>query len=165
MILAPNDYQDNEYGIPREAFENAGCEVTVASMGVEVAKGVLGGTVEVDGDISSVVIDDYDAVILVGGGGAKVYFDDVTVHQLLKDAYSRGKVVGAICISPSTLANSGLLEGRKATAFPSEGTNLVEHGAQFTGEEVTVDGNIVTASGPRAAGIFAQEILKLLGES
>lgn len=162
MIIAPSDYRDEELEHPREVFKNAGYNVVIASKGVESSNGMQGGTAEVDINISEVKVEEYEAVIFVGGSGAGVYFDDPSAHKIAKAALDSGKVLGAICIAPSILANAGLLEGKKASSFPSEQQNLEENGAEFTGEAVTVDGRIVTASGPLSAKGFGEEIVKLL---
>ncbi|MBN1544218.1 DJ-1/PfpI family protein [Candidatus Woesearchaeota archaeon] len=162
MVIAPEGFRDEEFLEPEAVFERAGADVTVASKGVSVAKGKLGATAEVDIDISDVNVEDYDAVVFIGGPGASVYFDDPTALKIAKDAYAAGKVAAAICIAPSILANAGVLKGRKATCFESESGNVGEKSAGYTGEPVTVDGLIVTANGPAAAKRFGQEIVKLL---
>ncbi|MBU2561457.1 MAG: DJ-1/PfpI family protein [Nanoarchaeota archaeon] len=163
MVIAPEGFRDEEFLEPERVFESARADVTVASKGVSVAKGKLGATVEVDIDISDVNVDDYDAVVFVGGPGASIYFDDPTALKIAKDAYESGKLTAAICIAPSILANAGVLEGHKATAFESESENVASKSAGYTGEPVTVDGKIVTANGPDAAKRFGQEIVKMLG--
>lgn len=163
MIIAPENYQDNELGHPKEIFIQKGYDVTITSKGVENATGMLGGTTPVDIDISKVNVNDYDAIIFVGGSGSNAYFNDEPAHNIAKEAASAGKVLGAICIAPSTLANAGLLKGKNVTAFPSEESNLKEKGANYTGEPVTVDGLIVTGNGPSAAKAFGEKIVELLG--
>lgn len=160
MVVAPKNFRDEEFLEPKKIFEAAGAEVVVASKDVSVASGMFGATASVDRNLSQVKIADYDAVVFVGGAGAQVYFADETALNLAKEAYSQEKVVGAICIAPSILANAGILEGKNATAFSSEQENLENKGVTFTGEPVTVDGKIVTGSGPEAASEFGQKIVE-----
>jgi len=70
--------------------------------------------------------------------------------------------VGAICMAPSILANAGILTGRRVTVFPSEEDNLRAKGAEIISSYVTVDGKIVTGSGPYAAKEFAYAFLDTL---
>jgi len=162
MIIAPQNYQDNEFEIPRDTFINSGHTVTVASKDVKIATGVLGGTTKVDIDISQVNPDMYDSVVFVGGSGADLYFDDLVAHKIVKEFSEADKVVAAICIAPSTLANAGILNGKKATAFSTQEKHLKNTGATYTGSDVEVDGRIVTANGPGAAKEFADKILAFL---
>lgn len=66
--------------------------------------------------------------------------------------------MSAICLAPVTLANAGLLEGKRATVYPSAKSFLKWKGATYTGNPVEVDGNIVTANGPEVAEEFAQAV-------
>ncbi len=162
MVIAPDNFRDEELLEPKEIFEDSGASVVVASKGVSTAKGMLGATVDVDKDISEIDVKEYDAVIFIGGSGAFVYFDDPTAISIAKNAYDQGKIVGAICIAPSILANAGILEGKRATVWSSEAGNLRDKGAQYTGDSVTRDGRIITANGPGAAAGFATKIAEIL---
>lgn len=162
MVIAPENFRDEEYLTPKEVLEGYGAEITTASKGVETAKGMLGATAKVDMDIDDANAKSYDAVIFVGGTGASIYFDDSKAHSIAKEAHNSGKIVCAICIAPSTLANAGMLDGKKATAWSSEQSNLESKGATYTGESVTQDGNIITANGPTAAKAFGEKIAEAL---
>ena len=162
MVVAPEDFRDEEFFEPKEIFQKAGLQITVASKGVKEAQGLLGGSASVDVNITQVNLNDYDAVVFVGGPGSNIYFNDSTALELAKSAYQSQKIIGAICIARSILANAGLLQDKKATCFSSEAENLKAKGAQYTGEPVTVDGKIITASGPQAARQFGEAIVKTL---
>lgn len=163
MVIAPQDFRDEELAEPKKFLEEKGMVVEIASKEVNEAVGKLGARVQVDKDISEVNVEDYQAIIFIGGPGATVYFNDQTALDLAKSSFERGKIVGAICIAPSILANARILSGKQATAFPSEKENLEAKGAQYTSELVTIDGKIVTAQGPEAAKEFGRAISQLLG--
>jgi len=162
FIVAPQNFRDEEYQKPRQILEGAGWQTEVASKGVSEAVGMFGAKAKIDKDISQVNVDDYLGVVFVGGTGAAVYFEDQNALSLAKTAFEKGKVVGAICIAPSILANAGILQGRKATAFSSEAGNLTAKGAFYIGEPVTVDGKIVTANGPGTAEEFGKKLADAL---
>jgi protease I len=165
MIIAPNNFRDEELFQPKQILEEAGVEVIVASRTLSVAKGMLGGTITPDAKIDEVDVAEYDGVIFVGGMGASTYWDDPLAHKIAQEAVSNNKVVGAICIAPVTLANAGILEGKKATVWSSEIEKIKLKGGIYTGSPVERDGNIITGSGPTAAREFGQEILKALSKS
>lgn len=162
LIIAPSGFQDKEYQEPRAILENAGYNIVVASKGVKSARSTLGTMVRVDEQLNEAKSNDFEAIIFVGGPGSSLYFNDQTALALAKEAYQKGKIVGAICIAPSILANAGILKDKKATVFSSETENLKAKGAVYTGESVTTEGKIVTANGPSAAEEFGQKILKIL---
>jgi protease I len=162
ILIAQQDYRDEELAIPKQIFEENGYNVKVVSKTKEKATGMLGDETAVDLPLSEVNIEDYDALILVGGAGAQVYWNDEAVLSLIKEAYSKRKIIGAICIAPVSLANAGILKGKKATVWTSESDKLISKGAEYISSEVVVDDNIVTADGPSASGEFAEKILEEL---
>lgn len=162
FIIAPQDFKDDEFFEPYRILEQAQLEISVASKGVAIAKGSGGGVQPVDLDISDVNVEDFDAIIFVGGPGAKIYFESDEAHFVAQNALAKNKVIGAICIAPSILANAGILSGKKATSFSSELKNLEVKGALVQKDQnVVVDGKIVTASGPSFAKEFGETVLKI----
>jgi len=162
MIIAPRDFRDEELFHTKEELEAAGNEVIIASTTTNIATGMLGRTVFPELTIDEVIVDDYDAIVFIGGIGSSIYFHDKKAHEIAREAYIKEKVIGAICIAPSTLANAGILREKKATCYPSEGNNLKSKGAVYTGKSVEKDGKIITADGPNSARDFGREIAKLL---
>lgn len=162
MIIAPKDFRDEELLEPKKLLEAQGASVLIASTTLQMAKGMLGATIKPNMLIKDADPAKFDAIILVGGAGATQYWDDKVAHSLLKGAAKLGKVIGAICIAPVTLANAGLLKGKKATVWASERKRIEAKGAIYTGTSVQVDGNIVTANGPEAAKEFGKAILLML---
>ena len=164
FIIAPVNFRDEEYLYPREILEQEGIKVSVASKSLDEARGMLGARVEPDLLLSEVKVEEYDAIVFVGGIGAKVYWNDEEALRICQEAVSEGKILAAICIAPVTLAHAEVLEGVKATVWPSEKDQLVEKGAVYTGREVEVDGKVITGNGPDAARDFGNKILEALKE-
>ena len=162
MIIASVNFRDEELSVPKSVFEESGATVHVASTSLEEAKGKLGMTLTPDMLVRDIRVDNYDAVVFVGGTGAECYFDSGIAHDIAKETCLRNKLLCAICAGPVILANAGVLDGKKATAWLSFEGELKQKGAVYTGEPVQVDGNIVTANGPQSAERFARAILKLL---
>lgn len=164
LIIAKARFRDEELFETKEVLEKAGIETTIACSKVGTITGMLGGTAETQVRLNNVDVRDYDAVVFVGGTGAREYFNDPYAHEIAKQAKKQKKVLAAICIAPTILANAELLDGIKVTAFPSEKRILKKAGAKFTGSYVERDGLIITGSGPLAATKFGQEIAKALKE-
>lgn len=163
MVIAPTIFRDEEYSEPKRILEARGARVVTASAVPGEAVGKLGMRVCASLSVADAAARDWDGVVFVGGAGAAVFFDNAEAHSLARDTLASGAVVSAICVAPSTLARAGLLEGVRATAFPSQETDLKSHGAIWTGEPVTVDGRIVTANGPEAAEQFGETLGNVLG--
>jgi len=162
MIIASQKFRDEELVEPKNILEKEGIKVTVASSSLKEAKGMLGAKVKPQKLIKDVKVKDYDLVVFVGGSGAKEYFNDKTAHKIAQDALREKKVLGAICIAPSILANAGVLKGLNATVYKSEKGNLEKQKAKYTGKPVEKAGNIITADGPKAAKEFGKALLDVL---
>jgi len=162
MIIASQNFRDEELFKPRELFIKEGMEVILASSSLEVSRGMLGGTAKPDILIGEVKVEEFEAIIFVGGIGASEYWNNPIAHKIAKEAVSLNKLICAICIAPVTLANAGILDEKKATVFRSEVKAIKKKGAIYTGKAVEVDGNIITAEGPQAAEEFGKSIINLL---
>lgn len=163
MVIAPRVFRDEEYAEPKAVLETHGASVVTASAQPGRCIGKLGMTADATISVAEAADRAWDAVIFVGGGGAEIYFDDVSAHGLAREAARSETVLAAICIAPSVLAHAGLLRGVTATAFPSQREDLVANGALWSDGPVAVDGNIITANGPEAARAFGEAILEALG--
>lgn len=163
MVIAPENFRDEELFYTKEELERAGAEVTIASSTTGEARGRLGARVKPDLKLDRVKVDEYDAVIFVGGTGSEVYFNDRRALSIASEAFRKGKVTCAICIAPVILANAGVLKGKRATVWNGDYIEKIESkGATYTGKPVEVDGKVITANGPQAAREFGRAIARAL---
>jgi len=162
LITAGENFRDEELFETRAVLTAATVETVIASSKTGVLKGMLGSRAKASILIDDIVIDDYDAIIFIGGAGAKEYFNNSVALNIAREAARKRKVLAAICIAPTVLANAGVLKGLAATSFPSERVKLQQAGARYTGAPVERDGLIITANGPAAAVPFARVIVEAL---
>ena len=158
IILSFKNFRDEELNIPVEYFEKQGFKVTLASNKSGKAKGMKGTEVEVYNTIDTLNPDDYDAIILVGGTGSEIFWQDKTLHKFLKEANKKNKIIAASYKSPVTLAYAGILKNKRATVWIDNRDILDELGAFYTGSSIEIDGNIITTDGPHSTKMFAEEI-------
>lgn len=162
-MIAPENFRDEELLHTKEELERAGAKTTIACSRTGEARGMLGAKVKPDMRLDQVNVEDYDAVVFVGGSGSQVYFNDKKALSLAGEAFKKGKKICAICIAPVILANAGILRGKRATVWNGEFVERIERGgAVYTGKSVEVDGNIITANGPAAARAFGRTIAEAL---
>jgi len=164
FIIVQNGFRDEELQKPKDLLEDRGFEVAVAAPKKETAVGKLGAEVEPDLSWDDIKVDDFDAIIYVGGPGMKENLDDPKLMDLAQQFVNEGKIVSAICVAPSVLANAGLIMGKKVTAYPTEEENIINKGAEYTGMPVEVAGKIITAKNPDAAIEFGEKIAWQLDE-
>ena len=167
MIIAYRNFQDREYSVTKEALENGGMEVKIASNQKGTAAGVFGLKAVVDLPVTEVSPADFNAVVFIGGGGASDYLDNEISYNLIKETVRQNKILAAICISPVILAKAGVLKNKKATVWwnplDKEPIKILEeNGAEFIDKNVVSDGKIITANGPAAAKEFGEKIIEMI---
>ena len=156
-------FEEVEALIPIDVLRRGGVEViTVSTTEFPLVESAHGVNIEADIQFEQSDYQDADLLMLPGGmPGASNLYDHEGVCKAVCDQAAAGKKVAAICAAPAVvLAPLGLLEGKKATCYP--GFEKVLDGATYTGDLVTVDGNITTAEGPAAAFPYAYELLSQL---
>jgi len=141
----------------------AGIEVTTAGLDKQPVTASRGITIIPDTSIDAVLDKTYDLIVLPGGlPGADHLRDDENIQKLLKNHADKGKYIGAICAAPKAVAAAGLLEGRKATAYPGVLEALGNEQIDVKDSAIEIDGNIVTSRGPGTAMDFALTLIELL---
>ncbi|MFM1794560.1 MAG: hypothetical protein RL642_945 [Bacteroidota bacterium] len=158
LVIAPKDFRDEELFITQEELEKSGLKTTIASTITGECTGSKGGKTFATHDIHQINTNEFATVVFVGGIGSRIFFEDETAINLAKQMNANGNTVAAICIAPVILAKAGLLNHKRATVFSSEIETIESLGAYYTGMDVTVDGNIITAYGPQSAVRFAKRI-------
>jgi putative intracellular protease/amidase len=163
MVIANKWFQDYEYGIPRNCFEDAWFKITVAAGVQWECVWAFGAKVKSDMSLSQADAQDYDMVVFVWGWWAYAqYFKDPEYLRLAKTA----KSIWAICIAPTLISDAGVLSGKKCTGRDdgeySQISYITANGWIYQPYDVVQDWNIITANGPWAAHEFAQKIVKFL---
>jgi protease I len=125
---------------------------------------MAGMTVVPDITLEAVNSKDFDGLVVVGGDGCKILWDNETLHQVVRDFNATKKTIAAMCLAPIILANAGILEGRIVTASPTVRDEIGKACARCTDSDIEVSGNIVTCSAPLAAAALADTVLILLNE-
>ncbi len=160
--LAPG-FEDLEAVTMVDLLRRAGVEVITAGLEPGLIQGARGMRVQPDATLSEILDQDFDMMALPGGlPGAEHLKNDSRVQALLQRHAQAGKWTAAICAAPMALAQAGLLEGRKATAYPGVLERLAVAGMTRIGDPVVVDGRVVTSRGPGTAMDFALALVEIL---
>lgn len=167
MIIAPEKFHDDEYTITREILEKNSVSVDVASLDVTKATGYKKLEIITDLNISDIVEERYDGIVIIGGFGVKNFlWKETSLHNLVQKFYNHKKLVGAICLAPVCLANAGILKGKKACVYKNkhalEAFEKME--VEYLLENVIISDNIITANGPKSSKQFALTIVDMLND-
>lgn len=158
MVIAPQRFRDEELFETRAELDRAGHEVMLASTVRGLCMGSRGGSALAQITLEEVDTAQLDALVFVGGGGSTLLFHNPVAHRLAQEMSRSGKVLAAICLAPTILAEAGVLAGKKATVSGGKAAILQQRGATYTGPGVMVDENIITANAPKASREFGRQI-------
>jgi len=142
-----------------DVLRRANIKVDVVGVEDEIVSGRNEVKILCDKIISDVKPEDYDGIVLPGGNpGYKNLESNQQVINIIKALNNKGKLVAAICASPTILEKIGILEDKKATCNPGMKDKI----KNFVDEKVVVDKNVITSQGPGTAIEFALEIVRFI---
>lgn len=114
-------------------------------------------------------VDDFDALAIPGGASGAGFFEDAYDERflnLIREFDKQGKLIASICVAALPIGKSGVLNNRKATTWDlNEGNRrkeLADFGATVVDEQLVIDGNIITCTGPAPAIDVAFSLLEML---
>jgi protease I len=163
LVVAKEKFRDEEYLETRETLEEGGVKVRVAALEGGEAIGMFGAKANIDLVVEEVNAEDFDGVAFIGGGGIVPLVNDERLIKLALDFYNtEDKLVAAICAAPGILANAGVLKDKKSTAYSGMVETIKEEGAIYEGNQIEIDGRVITADGPLSARKFGEEIVSSL---
>ena len=142
-------------------LREAGYEVVVA--GDEAGrtyKGKHGYPVKSDADFKKINPDEFNGVIVPGGGAPDRLRRHSEVSAILKNLDKRGMTIATICHAGHVLVTADLLKGRKVTSFYSIRPEMEFAGAEWSDASVVVDRNFVSSRTPDDLPDFMREVIK-----
>ncbi len=162
-ILLADGFEEIEAVAVIDILRRANLDVLIVGLSKEPVSSARNVKIVPDVSIDDVDPSTLDLVVLPGGlGGVENLKKDPRVERLIKGVAEKGKFIGAICAAPTALAKFGILEGKKATVYPSLKDDIKN--AIYVDNRVVEDSNIITSQGPGTAFDFGLKLVeKLLG--
>ena len=161
VVFLANGCEEVEALTQIDVLRRGGVDVKGVSITADkTVTGAHGIEFMADCTIYDIDFDTVDMVVLPGGlEGRNNLMNSREVVAVCKKFNETGKLVAAICASPSVLGENGILEGKRAVCYPGfegqcKGAEIAE------GENVVRDGNIITSRGPATAMEFGIELLR-----
>ena len=167
LILFEPGTEISEFFAPIDVLHRAGVFTEVVSKessakSIPILTKVVDNTVYYSYACESLKKGEYDVVIIPGGKlGVQKFKDRYGYYKNdLMNHHSKGKLVAAICAAPSILGELGLLKGKKYTCYPGWESESFE--GTYTGKEVEIDGNLITARSMYYSTDFGLAIVEYL---
>ncbi len=108
----------------------------------------------------------YDALVVPGGRAPEYLRMNARVVEITKHFLAADKPVAAICHGAQLLAATGLMKGRKVSAYPACQVEVELAGAEYMGiavDQAVTDRNLVTAPAWPAHPAWISQFLAVLG--
>ena len=165
-VLMTDGVEQIEYTSPRSFLEQHGAQVHLVSpknVG-EFVQGfnhmTPGDRFAVEKNVREARPNDYDGLVLPGGvaNPDQLRLSPESIAFIRQFAES-DKPIAAICHGPWTLIDAGVALSKHMTSWPSLQADLRNAGAEWTDEEVVIDGRLITSRKPDDLPAFNRAIL------
>ena len=161
-LLLGDGFEEMEALAPIDLLRRAGIAISSVSLYDDrlTVTGGHGVVFTADVTIRQIANEIPDMVILPGGlGGVKEISASKEALELVQRTFEQNRYVAAICAAPTILQSMGILNGRKATCYPSMQKDL---GDSLCPAPLCVDGKLVTAQAAGTAMDFALLLIEFL---
>jgi protease I len=181
LILAGDFVEDYEIMVPFQTLQTVGCRVHAVCPGKISGDTIKTAVHDFEGDqtytekpghlftlnatFSEINPADYDGLLIPGGRAPEYIRLDEDVLKIVRNFSEAGKPIAAICHGLQLLATAGVLKGKRCTAYPACGPDVIAAGGEYVEipvDEAHVDGNLVTAPAWPAHPAWLSAFLKLL---
>ena len=163
-VLVPlaNGFEELEAITIIDVLRRGGVAVVTASIHDAVdVRGSNGVTVKADALFADVADDDYDAIVLPGGGeGTENLKNSDALFRRLRRQNDEDRLICAICAAPTVLVEAGVIApGIHVTCYP---TCQMQLDRPWSPVPVVAEDNVITGQAPGTALLFALVLLERL---
>ena len=159
ITLLADGFEEIEAVTVIDLLRRAGISVTTVALKKQEVNGGHGIVVRAETTMKHLPAS-YDGIVLPGGAtGTKNLVESPSVLEMVRDAFNKGLLCGAICAAPSVFGKAGILHNIRATCYPGHEDQLI--GARYIEAAVVRDKNVVTSRGAGTAIAFALEIITM----
>ena len=122
-----------------------------------------GYQVESQLSFDEVEVDDYEAILIIGGRAPEYLRNDQRVLSIVRKFEARGKWLFAICHGVQVLVSAGLVKGVRLTAYEHVRFEVEAGGGTYISEKQALrDGKIVTGQTWQSHPEFYREVFTCL---
>lgn len=164
-ILATDGFEEVELSDPRNAMKEAGIITHIVAPNKNHIrawdKTKWSNEYPIDVTLDEADSKNYHGLMLPGGvlNPDKLRMNNQAI-QFIEGFIRDNKPIAAICHGPQLLIETGELNGRKLTSYPSLRTDLINAGAEWVDKEVVIDNKWVTSRKPEDIPAFNKAMIK-----
>jgi protease I len=143
VVLVAEGFEDLEFWVTVMRLQEEGADVTIAGTTTEEVYGKHGLAAQADVEVSTVVADDLDAVVVPGGWAPDKLRRYPAVTDLVRTVHDLGRIVGLICHAGLVGISAGIVKEGRATGSLGIKDDLVNAGATWVDEPAFREGTVV----------------------
>jgi protease I len=183
ILLFTGDFaEDYETMVPFQMLQMLGYEVHAVCPGKKKGEQVktaihdfegdqtysekVGHNFTLNYDFDKVNPSDYAGLVIAGGRAPEYIRLNERVLEITRHFFEENKPVAAICHGAQVLNAAGVIKGRKLTAYPAVGPDLVAGGAEYVEipvDKAMTDGNLVSSPAWPGHPDWIRQFVELLG--
>jgi protease I len=178
LIITGDGGESYETWFAVQRFQEAGYEVRVAAPskrrlnlvmhdfepGWDTYKESPGYAIESDLTFNEVVVDDYEAVMCIGGRAPEYLRNNKRVLDILREFDVQEKWIFSICHGIQLVAAAGLATGKRFTCYEHVKLEVEACGGHYVNSDTVRDGRLVSSPTWREQPQFYREVFVCLQE-
>jgi protease I len=179
LIITGDGGESFETWFALQRFQEAGYDARVAAPskrrlhlvmhdfepGWDTYKESPGYAIEADLTFDQVVVDDYDAVLCIGGRAPEYLRNDARVLNILREFDARTRWLFSICHGIQLIAAAGLARGKRFTCYEHVRLEVEACGGRYETAEVVRDDRLVSSPTWREHPAFYRQIFACLHQT
>jgi protease I len=110
-------------------------------------------------------VDDYPAVLVLGGRAPEYLRNNAKVIEIVREFDHQGKWIFGICHGVQILAAAGVARGKRITCYEHVRWEAEQGGGTFVNEQTVRDGRIITAQTWQSHPSFYRAIFTAVGQA
>jgi protease I len=127
-------------------------------------EGKKGAVLKPDTTFDRTSVNDYDALVIPGGGSPEQLRINDAAVAFTRDFVSSGKPVASICHGPQLLISAEVVRGKTITSVATIRDDVKNAGANYVDEPIVTDGNLITSRVPKDLPQFNEAIVESLAK-
>ncbi len=174
--IVTDGYHNSELTDPMNEFQKQGADVIVLGVKAEhLTEGLLDHMtlkapeklppekrIKAKRLVTDVKASDFDGLLVPGGYSPEELRNFPEAVSFVKDIYSDGKPLMAICHGSLLLISAEIVSGKNMTCVSTISIDLKNAGAIYVNRPLVVDGNIVTSRTPKDMESFVRGCVEIL---
>ena len=176
LIITGDGGESFETWFALQRFQEAGYDAHIAAPskrrlhlvmhdfepGWDTYKESPGYAIEADLAFDEVIVDDYEAVLCIGGRAPEYLRNDKRVLEILRRFEARGRWLFSICHGIQLIAAAGLASGKRFTCYEHVRVEVEACGGRYESSDVVRDGRLVSSPTWREHPAFYRQIFACL---